>query len=47
MPDFDKDPHADGVDATFIVYECGWSVYAPVDETDKVSEPCICGAELR
>jgi hypothetical protein len=47
MVQFDKDPFDDDVEATWMAYECGWTEYAPVDETDKVPGSCICGAELR
>lgn len=43
---YDKDPYNDDVEATFYAYECGWSEYAPIDESEKVPETCQCGAKL-
>jgi len=47
MTDFEKDPHDDDVEITFVAYECGWTELAPKDEAHKVTGPCVCGAELK
>lgn len=44
---YDKDPFADDVQSRFLAYECGWTEFAPVDETEKAPKECMCGAELK